>query len=240
MILHLLYLSLVIFQINTTVAEPGRKMMSSEFECDQTVTPVDSENEFEFVGSFRPTFYQTLDQADPAWPDEPATEPLYRADGSLIATVEPSFKHRLDIEGSGRLRDGRVVNIDEKIDESWRYLIAKNATYGISERGSKLIPYRTIAVDPDVVKLGSVLYIPALKGIQLPSGEIHDGYVLAQDTGQGIDGYRMDLFVGFEVDVDNTLTRSRQIHDMRPTCVYQVDPETSSEVKQRFRSQFAK
>jgi 3D (Asp-Asp-Asp) domain-containing protein len=195
---------------------------------------------FRLLGAFRPTFYRILDESNPEWPAEPATEPLLTLDGKLIARVGPTFKHQLDIEGSGRLRDGRVVNFEEKREGSWRYLVVRDAPYGIGEDGYRLIPFRTIAVDPKVIKLGTVLYIPALKGIRLPSGEVHDGFVFAHDTGQGIDGNRIDVFVGFEVDVDNTLTRSGQIVNMQPTCVYQVDAATSVQVRRRFRSRYAR
>jgi 3D (Asp-Asp-Asp) domain-containing protein len=195
---------------------------------------------YRLLGAFSPTFYRILDESNAEWPNEPPTEPLLTLDGKLIARVGPTFKHQLDIEGSARLRDGRIVNFDEKREGEWRYLVVRHATYGIGEDGYKLIPYRTVAVDPKVIKLGTVLYLPALKGIRLPSGEIHDGFVFAHDTGQGIDGNRIDLFVGFEVDVDNTLTRSGQLINKEPTCVYQVDAATATEVSRRFRSRFAR
>jgi 3D (Asp-Asp-Asp) domain-containing protein len=39
--------------------------------------------------------------------------------------------------------------------------------------------------------------------------------MFAHDEGQGITGKRVDVFVGYESDVDNTLTRSGRIEDMR-------------------------
>ena len=200
------------------------------------VRPPDSDVAgYKSLGGFRPTFYRILDESNPEWPPEAATEPLLTREGKLIARVGPTFKHQLDIEGSGRLRDGRIVNFEEKHNGSWRYMVVKQAPYGIGEDGRKLIPFLSIAVDPKVIKIGSVLYIPALKGIRLPSGKTHDGFVFADDTGQGIDGRRIDVFVGFEVDVDNTLTRSGQIRNMEPTCVYQVDEATATRVRNALR-----
>jgi 3D (Asp-Asp-Asp) domain-containing protein len=179
----------------------------------------------DLIGEFAPTFYRTLDEGSAEWPAEERTEELRTRSGSLIARVAPAFKRQLDIEGSARLSDGRVVNFDEKVQGRWTYLVATDAPYGLDALGHKLIPYRTIAVDPDVIELGTVVYIPALDGIRLPSGEIHDGLCLAQDTGQGIEGACIDVFVGFENDVDNTLTRSGKIVNMRPLRLYRVDSE---------------
>ena len=53
-------------------------------------------------------------------------------------------------------------------------------------------------------------------------------------TGSAIIGYRIDVFVGFENDVDNSLTNSGRIGNMESLSVYDVDDETASKVKQRF------
>src|SRR5205085_4697428 len=192
--------------------------------------------DYTLIDEFAPTFSRILDEDADEWPDEERTEALQTRKGNLLAYVAPAFKAKLDVEGSARLRDGRVVNFDQKYDGRWTYLVTRNAPYGISARGYKLIPYRTLAVDPHVVPLGTVVYLPALDGVRLPSGEIHDGFCLTDDTGQGIDGRRIDVFVGFENDEDNTLTRSGRIADMEPVRVYRVDSETARRVRARFNS----
>ena len=182
---------------------------------------------YEFLGEFAPTFYRTLDESAGEWPEEERTEELRTGEGELIARVTPTFKERLDVEGSARLRDGRVVNFDERVGERWTYLVAEGAQYGLDARGRALVPFRSVAVDPSVVPLGTVVYLPALDGVRLPTGETHDGLCLAQDTGQGIEGKRVDIFVGFENDEDNTLTRSGRVQDMEPLRIYRVDDETA-------------
>lgn len=188
---------------------------------------------------YAPTFYRILDESAEEWDqDEEATEEIKTRRGETLARVTPSFRHQLDIEGSGRLRDGRIVNFEVKRDGVWFYQLVKNGQYGLGESGYKLIPYRTIAVDPQKIPLGTVLYIPALVGLRLPSGEVHDGFCFAHDTGQGILGDRIDIFVGYENDVDNTLTRSRQVRDMRPLQLYQVDEATARRLNEQYREQF--
>jgi 3D (Asp-Asp-Asp) domain-containing protein len=195
---------------------------------------------YKLSGGFAPTFYRILDEGAAEWKEEARTEALLTVGGTLIARVTPSFKRQLDIEGSARLRDGRIVNIHQKIDGSWRYMVARNAPFGLGLDGYKLIPYRTLAVDPEVIRPGTVLYLPALDGVRLPSGEIHDGFMFAHDEGQGIKGNRIDVFVGYESDVDNTLTRSGRIEDMNRVEVYQVDDETARRLNMKYRRQFAR
>src|SRR5262249_45606807 len=61
-----------------------------------------------------------------------------------------------------------------------------------------LMAFRTVAVDPAVFKIGTVLYVPSLrgKGFWL-DGQLyaHDGYVVASDTGGAIEGNHIDMFV---------------------------------------------
>jgi 3D (Asp-Asp-Asp) domain-containing protein len=164
---------------------------------------------------------------------------LDSCDGEYIASVSRTFKHHLDIEGSGRLHGGQVVNVGGTYDGERCWLEPTKAPYGLGEDGNGLIPYRSLAVDPNVVKLGTILYLPALDGIRLPSGEVHDGFVIAHDTGSAIIGYRIDVFVGFENDVENSLTQSGQIENMEALSVYEVDDVTADKVRRKFEGHLA-
>jgi len=130
----------------------------------------------------------------------------YGADGrdrcEPIAEVSREFASQLAVQGTGKLHDGRVVNI-------WGACNCKRspcfkvtqAQWGTAGSGKPLQPFRTVAVDPRVVKLGSWLYVPLLEGRTMPGrgpwgGYVHDGCVMADDTGGHILGNRLDLFVG--------------------------------------------
>jgi 3D (Asp-Asp-Asp) domain-containing protein len=119
-----------------------------------------------------------------------------------ITQVSKEFEAQLNLQGTGLLKDGRVVNI-------WGHCSCERSPcfkvtptkWGTSGTGRQLQPFRTVAVDPKVIKLGTLLYIPLLEGRTMPGrppwgGFVHDGCVLADDTGGGIDGNQLDLFVG--------------------------------------------
>ncbi|MEO7734349.1 MAG: 3D domain-containing protein [Kofleriaceae bacterium] len=119
-----------------------------------------------------------------------------------IADVSKEFASQIALQGTGKLHDGRVVNIFGacKCHRSPCFKVTQ-AQWGTSGSGWPLQPFRTIAVDPKIVKLGSLLYVPLLEGRTMPGrqpwgGYVHDGCVVADDTGGHIAGNRIDLFVG--------------------------------------------
>lgn len=85
--------------------------------------------------------------------------------------------------------------------ESWgKTLWTKTGGYGNGVKNYRLLPYRTISVDPSHIPYGTVIYIPKAAGdtITLPdcSKIVHDGYFFAGDTGGAIKGAHIDTFTG--------------------------------------------
>lgn len=120
----------------------------------------------------------------------------------VISEVTKEFASQLELQGTGKLNDGRVLNIwgHCRCGHSPCFKVIESQ-WGTAGTGKPLQPFRTVAVDPKVVKLGSLLYIPLLEGRTMPGrapwgGFVHDGCVVADDTGGGIDGNQLDLFVG--------------------------------------------
>lgn len=60
-----------------------------------------------------------------------------------------------------------------------------NRFFGITYSGNRAIPYRTVAVDPEIIPLGSILL----------DTETEDIFI-AEDTGNEIKGKHIDLFIG--------------------------------------------
>ena len=128
---------------------------------------------------------------------------LYNAGSCApLAQVSHHFASEVEMQGTGQLRDGRVINISGACRcEHSPCFHETSRRWGSSGNGRSLLPFRTVAVDPKFVKLGSLLYIPDLDGRMMPGtppygGFRHDGCVAADDTGGNIDGHQLDLFVG--------------------------------------------
>lgn len=121
---------------------------------------------------------------------------------NAIAEVSRDFLAQLHLQGTGKLRDGRVVNIWGACpcERKPCFKVMANK-WGTAGAGTPLQPFRTVAVDRKIIKLGALLYVPLLEGRTMPGrapwgGFVHDGCVVADDTGGGIVGNQLDLFVG--------------------------------------------
>jgi 3D (Asp-Asp-Asp) domain-containing protein len=145
------------------------------------------------LGKVSLTYYWIIDESAAQYRGR-ADATLCDARGCVIARTSRKFRKALVLEGTGWLRDGRAVVYDRKIRGQHRFRVAKEKC-GYSITGCPLIPYRTAAVDPHFIKLGSKIFIPQLKGARLPDGTIHDGIFIATDRGH-FHGRHVDLFVG--------------------------------------------
>lgn len=170
------------------------------------------------LGSFAITFYymigeeEVVAKAKPANDDEETelatvtpseTVTIYaKKQCEPIAEVTREFAYQLKLQGTGKLRDGRVVNVWGQCNcETSPCFKVMSQQWGTGGGGRALTPFRTVAVDPKLIKLGSLLYIPLLEGRVMPGrapwgGFVHDGCVVADDTGGGIKDEQLDLFVG--------------------------------------------
>jgi len=131
-------------------------------------------------------------------------QPFLDRRGRVLHNGGREFRNAAEIEGSARLADGRVINIvGESGRPRWRVV---NAAYGIDTRGCPLVPFRSAAVDPRIIPLGSILHIPSTVGVRVPGGGRHDGTWYAVDVGSQIRGQHVDLFTGFGI---NSMSRFR-------------------------------
>lgn len=146
------------------------------------------------VGRALMTFYWVVDESAPRYRSGSHDAALLDSHGHVIARTSRRFRKDLVMEGAGWLRDGRTIVYAGKVHGERRFRIT-SLKYGCSSTGCALAPYRSVAVDPRFVKLGSTLYIPQLKGTLLPDGTIHDGIFVATDRG-GFRGRHIDVFVG--------------------------------------------
>lgn len=133
----------------------------------------------------------------------PDLVPVYDRSCEPLSNVSRAFAAQLAMQGTGRLRDGRVLNVAGPCTcprTPCYHVLPSHRKWGMGGSGMPLEPFRTVAVDPRKVRLGSLLYVPELDGVRMPGpvgvgGFVHDGCVVAGDTGGGIKGAQIDLFV---------------------------------------------
>ncbi len=138
---------------------------------------------------------------------------LYTSEGFFFGRVPERYACSLKLEGSGLMRDDRIVNYTGSCKFGYgtcfEQLDVTDFPFGRGAGQRPLIPFKSVAVDPRVIRLGEPLYIPEFDGMVLPDGSIHDGCVRADDTGGGIKGRKMDFFVvtygNFRVLLDELL-----------------------------------
>ena len=145
------------------------------------------------AGTFRDTYYYSV--LEHLYASEPKVVDLLDMNDRVVATVSEKFNAALSIEGTGKLMDGRVINFQGRKNGTTRWQPTIHP-YGRGIGNCALVPFRTIAVDPTRIALGSVIYIDETVGMKLPDGTIHDGIWRAEDIGSAIQHDRVDIFVG--------------------------------------------
>lgn len=151
-----------------------------------------SGHDHERIGRARITFYWIADESDPMY--RASTKAIVRDErGKIIARTSPKFRKHLLLEGSGRTKDGRVLTYQRHINGEARFRVTRHQ-YGAGIGKCPLVPYRTIAVDPKFIPLGTRVYIPEFKGLRLPDGTIHDGMFMAHDRSASVRGAHIDIF----------------------------------------------
>jgi 3D (Asp-Asp-Asp) domain-containing protein len=151
------------------------------------------------VGSVQLTYYWVTQQSDYTGADDTA---LCDVSANVIAMVPLAFANALKLEGTGKLTDGRLLNIGGSCacpsGMTSCYIVLDQSKYpwGVGVQSRPLVPFRSIAVDKSFIPYGTHVYVPEFDGVQMPSsyGFLHDGCFEADDTGGGIVGAHIDFF----------------------------------------------
>lgn len=170
------------------------------------------------IGDLKPTFYWVALEGNDG---QARDNPLKDMDGHVLAHVSTKFLAGLKMEGTGKFLDGRVINYHGRINGEirWRWC-PPSAPYGYGLEDYVLKPFKSVAVDPQVVPIPSKIYIPAAVGARLPDGSLHDGYFEAIDIGAAIQNKRIDMFTSYG---DQSIVFSRHgVTNMKPLEVYLV------------------
>ena len=158
---------------------------------------------------------------------------LYTPEGFFMQRVTERLAWALRLEGSGLMRDGRIINYTGKCPFGYgtcfEQLDEHEHPFGRGAGVRPLVPFKSVAVDPRLVPIGEPIYIPEFDGLVLPDGSIHDGCVRADDTGGGIKRRKMDFFVVTYGNFRFLLDQLENVtwitpHIEAPRCEYMRDP----------------
>ncbi|KAI8877084.1 hypothetical protein K501DRAFT_260956 [Backusella circina FSU 941] len=118
---------------------------------------------------------------------------LKTSDGDTIAKVSTTTYEKFQMEGTGLLESGVMVNLGES-EDTFVELDRSETPYGLgSDEGVSLEPWVSVASND--LEVGTKLYIEALDGLTLPDGKKHNGCVRVDDRGWSLDGCQIDFFV---------------------------------------------
>lgn len=157
------------------------------------------------VGRFKNTYYDFPSERELSGG---AAVRLYDASCQPVAQVSSEFFERMCVQGSGTLTSGDTVSFAKRDCSCaatcprtqqrlcFDRLDAASFPWGRGATGRPITALRSLAVDPSVVPMGSLVYVPEFDGLSLPGGAEHDGCFIAQDRGMWVKGRHIDVFAG--------------------------------------------
>lgn len=184
-----------------TDAPGNRPVLSLEGKREIVDGPVDGK----LLGRFRNTYYDFPSESDFAG----APTPLMNRSCQPIRQVPRGFYEAVCVQGSGTLATGSTVSFSRRdcpcalscprtgqricFDE----LDRRKFPWGRGAMGKAITPLRSVAVDSDVIPLGTPVYILEFDGVpRKPGGVPHDGCFVAEDRGMKVQGEHVDVFTG--------------------------------------------
>lgn len=154
------------------------------------------------IGGFELSYYFRADAG--RYKDAPDTK-IFDADCDEIDEVPAGFVDALVKEQIGLLDDDRgTIQVAGECgcETSPCFRVLDDEFpwgFGLDQRPTT--PFRSLAVDPAEVPLGTIVYIEALDGERMPGDEpwgdfVHDGCVLVDDASNAFDDDKIGLFTG--------------------------------------------
>ena len=160
------------------------------------------------LGVFRNTYYDFPEEREYSGD----SVEVFDASCQPLARVPLEFHDTLCMQGSGLLADGRTLSFAKRDcgcarrcprsqqQICFEALEPQRYPWGRGATGEPITPLLSVAVDVDVIPLGTPLFIPEYLGLprDLESHSEHDGCFIAQDRGISIQGQHIDVFTGEE------------------------------------------
>jgi len=145
-----------------------------------------------YMGKFKTTFYWVVEEEDYS---QSRSIPLYDESGNLVGKFPSSFVQDFKREAAAKLRDGRCISYLKRANR------VKVGERFLGTGGYRLTELKSIAVDPRVIPLGSLVYIPQAAEVVV-DGRRLTGVFRAHDIGSAVQGKHIDIFVGSKDNCD--------------------------------------
>lgn len=139
--------------------------------------------------------------------------------GKTLTKVDAYLWDACYCEGSCHV-GGDTYNL-QKEGKDPRFSKTRGITWGIGSKNNRLVPFVSVTADSQY-PYGTKLYIRQLDGIQLPSGDIHNGCVRVDDScGDGCTPNQIDWHVGVYKNYVDLSKRLPEKVSVRPqkTCI---------------------
>ncbi|CEP17333.1 hypothetical protein [Parasitella parasitica] len=124
--------------------------------------------------------------------DGTRTKKLKDKSGKKIAKVSKRTYKKFQMEGTGLLKSGTMVNLSTS-KKVFMKVNRSKAPYGLGSNNKGLVPWVSVASND--IKLGTTLYIKELDGLTLPNGLSHNGCVRVDDESWSMGSCQLDFFV---------------------------------------------
>ncbi|KAI9303249.1 hypothetical protein BJ944DRAFT_241620 [Cunninghamella echinulata] len=111
--------------------------------------------------------------------------------GRTIAKVSKTTYEKFQMEGTGLLKNGKMVNLGSS-NNVFQEVNRKKSPFGLGSHSNSLNPWTTVAAND--IPRGTTLYIKELNGLKLPDGRTHNGCVRVEDESWSFDSCQIDFF----------------------------------------------
>ena len=187
---------------NEQVGHASQPTTTPEVGSEKASTPRQQVGQVLESGFIKPTIYYhaVLDEDKDKCSK---SERLTSTSGNTLANVCKKTLAVCKMEGScAVIQNGvqRSFNISSKMNGIYRFFETTKdvCKFGYGVKQTCLDPFYSVAADLSIYHTGDVLFIPAIKGVQLPDGSKHSGYFVVRDSGSKIIGKgRFDFYSGF-------------------------------------------
>lgn len=188
--------------------QPSARTLSELPPLERPAVQANAKLEGKVLGKFRNTYYDFPSETDYSGNEVP----LMNATCRPIKSVPKEFHDRVCVQGSGMLASGSTVSFNRRDCECasvcprtnqricFDELDKQRFPWGRGATGGAITPLLTVAVDSDVIPLGTAVYIPEYDGLARDAAQssYHDGCFIAQDRGLKVKGKHIDVFTGHE------------------------------------------